>query len=118
MDSHLYGIQGAERECLGRIASGVESLERDKMTSEQASRLVVASLVIVSLTAVLGEVGTGKTPKPRLFIAGGILYLFLGLGSDFAPGVAGPMAVLVAIAVVLNQGPAAFAALSKKLGAK
>jgi hypothetical protein len=87
------------------------------MTSEQASRLVVASLLVVTVTAVFGEVGTGKTPKPRLFIAGGILYLALGLGSDFAPAIAGPMAVLVAIAVLLNQGQGAFGAFAKRLGA-
>jgi len=87
------------------------------MTSEQASRLVVASLVIVSLTAIFGNVGTGKNPKPRLFIAGGIVYLLLGLLSDFAPAVAGPMAVLIAIAVVLNQGQGAFGAFAKRLGA-
>lgn len=87
------------------------------MTSEQASRLVVASLVIVTLTAVFGEVGEGKTPKPRLFLAGGVIYLLLGLLSDFAPAVAGPMAVLIAIAVVLNQGEGAFGAFSRRLGA-
>lgn len=87
------------------------------MSSEQASRLVIASLVVVSLTAVFGQVGTGKTPKPRLFIAGGVVYLILGLLSDFAPGIAGPMAVLIAIAVVLNQGQGAFGAFAKRLGA-
>lgn len=87
------------------------------MTSEQASRLVIASLVIVSVTAIFGDVGTGKTPKPRLFIAGGVLYLMLGLLSDFAPSIAGPMAILVAIAVVLNQGEGAYGAFAKRLGA-
>lgn len=87
------------------------------MTSEQASRLVVASLVVVSLTAVFGEVGEGKTPKPRLFIAGGVMYLMLGLLSDFAPSIAGPLAVLIAIAVVLNQGEGAYGAFAKRLGA-
>lgn len=88
------------------------------MTSEQASRLVIASLIVVSVVSIFGEIGKGKTPAPRLFIAGGALYMMLALLSDFAPQIAGPLAVLITIGVVIQNGEPAIAGFSKRIGGK
>lgn len=86
------------------------------MTSQQASRLVIASLMITVLVTVFAEIKQEKMPEPKVFIAGGAVYLVLGMMSDFAPAVAGPFAILIAIAVVMNQGIGAFDVFSKKIG--
>lgn len=85
------------------------------MTPDQARMFVIGSLIVVSATAVIDSAGRGQTPKPRLFIAGGVVYLVLGLGADFVPQIAGPLAILITITVLLNRR-AAFDALNRRIG--
>lgn len=85
------------------------------MTGVQAQRIVVAAMVVIALVTVIGEAAKGHAPAPRLLIAGALIFVVLALLADFAPQVAGPLAAMVAIAVVLTRGEPAFAAISRRV---
>jgi len=86
------------------------------MTPSDAKKIVVASLILSIAVIVLGKAGKGQVPKPRLFVAGGLVYLMLGFLADFAPAVAAPFAILVALGIFLDRGQGALTTLAKKLG--
>lgn len=86
------------------------------MSPNDAKRIVVASMILSIAIIVLGRAGKGQVPKPRLFIAGGLVYLVLGFLADFAPTVAGPFAILVALGIFLDRGTGALTTLAKKIG--
>lgn len=86
------------------------------MSPADAKRVVVASLILSVAIIVLGKAGKGDVPKPRLFVAGGLVYLVLGFLADFAPQIAAPFAVLVALGVFLDRGTGALTTLARKIG--
>jgi hypothetical protein len=85
------------------------------MTPGDAKRMVIAALIVLIVVSVLAARGV---PKPRTFIAAGAVFLILGFMADFAPRIAGPAAVLVAITTVLTRGDLAFGNLQRKIGGK
>lgn len=88
------------------------------MTSDQAGKLVVASMVVSGVTITLAEVVKEGTPKPRIYIAGAVVYLFLAFLADFSPKVAGPLAILIMVAILLGRGQDAFGGVGKVLPPK
>jgi hypothetical protein len=41
--------------------------------------------------------GNGELPKPRMLIAGALTFSALSMLSDFAPGLAGPLALVIGL---------------------
>lgn len=65
--------------------------------------VTVASTVSASLApASLG--GHGQFPKPRLLIGTGVAYIGLGILGDVAPGIAGPLAIALALTALTYYG--------------
>lgn len=48
--------------------------------------------------------GKGEFPHPRLLIGAGLTYLGLSILAAFAPGIAGPLAVTIAVTAFLYYG--------------
>lgn len=89
------------------------------MTSDQAGKLVIASMVVSGVTITLAEVEKGHAPAPAVYIAGAVVYFVLALAADFQPQIGGPLAALIAVAILFGRGEAAFGGLAKQLkGAK
>lgn len=83
-----------------------------------SKRMVTWSLFATATIVVISKVSKGKFPSPRIFVAVAVLYVILGFAADFAPTVAGPMALLVFLAVLLSEGGSALEAVSKTVNKK
>jgi len=87
------------------------------MNDVQAKRAVVLSLFAAGTVVVLSKAVTEGFPTdPRLYIAGAFIYVLLGFGAEFAPQIAGPLAILVFVSVLLYEGAPLFDGITKALG--
>lgn len=82
-----------------------------------SNKLVTWSLAATAIVILVSRAQRGEWPDPRTFIALGVLYVILGFAAELAPQLAGPMAILVFVAVLLSQGAAAFDGVSAVVGA-
>jgi len=70
------------------------------------NKIVGVSMFATAAIVVVGGASRGEFPGPRQFIALAIVYIVLGFGAEIAPALAGPMAVLVFVAVLMTNGQA------------
>jgi hypothetical protein len=82
-----------------------------------SNKLVTWSLAATGIVILVSRAQRGEWPDPRTFIALAVVYVILGFAAEVAPQLAGPMAVLVFVAVLLTQGSAAFDGISAVVGA-
>lgn len=68
------------------------------------SMLVTVASTVAASAAPADKGGQGSLPSPRLLIGTGLTYFGLGILADAAPGVAGPLAVAIAVTAVTYYG--------------
>lgn len=88
------------------------------MSAEQYRKAVVMALLGTALIVSVDRSFRGNFPKPRLFVALLVTWLFLGFLAEFAPKLAAYFAGLVFIGVLLNNGPYVFRQIEKKINEK
>lgn len=72
------------------------------MASPKAT--VTAAMIGTGLVVVIANAAKGQAPPPRSILGLGVVYLALAGTADFAPGAAGPFAVLVLVGTTLTEG--------------
>jgi hypothetical protein len=83
-----------------------------------AKRIVLLSMTGTGVVVMVEKATKGRFPGTRTLLGLAVLYVILGFISDFAPGVAGPLAVLVFLAVLLTNGGTALEGTSRALNAE
>lgn len=68
------------------------------------SMLVTVASTVAASAAPKDRGGRGELPSPRLLIGTGLTYFGLGILSDAAPGIAGPLSVAIAVTAVTYYG--------------
>lgn len=75
------------------------------MKPVESKKMVTWSLFATGIIVVINKVVREHAfPSPRIFIALAVVYVILGFAADFAPTVAGPLALLVFLAILLSEG--------------
>jgi hypothetical protein len=69
-----------------------------------------ASLIAISLAGA----ARGAFPEPRQFLGVTIVFVILGFGAEFAPGLAIPFAILVLVAIIFARGEEALLGVARK----
>jgi hypothetical protein len=82
-----------------------------------SNKLVTWSLAATGIVILVSRAQRGEWPDPRTFIALAVVYVILGFASEIAPQLAGPMAILVFVAVLMTQGASAFEGVTRVVGA-
>lgn len=75
-----------------------------------ADRVILSSLMVTLASTGAASVlptrygGQGSLPQPKLLVGTGLAFFGLSIMSDFAPGIAGPLAAAVGITAVTYYG--------------
>ena len=83
------------------------------MNDAQARNAVIVGGLVSVGAITLGAVAEGELPKPRRLLAGGVVFVALAALADTQPRLAGPAVGLVTVAVVLANGGAALAGVTR-----
>lgn len=86
------------------------------MNALTAKKMVTFSLAATGAVVVVNRAASGEFPSPRIFIALGVIYVILGFAAEFAPQIAGPMALLVFLAVLFSDGGTALEGIARSIG--
>jgi hypothetical protein len=76
--------------------------------------MVGSYLIIVADKAFVAK----TFPKPRIFVALTLAFVFVGFAAEFAPSLANAFALLIFIALLLSHGVDIFGGAQKSLGGK
>lgn len=82
------------------------------MATRQGKGIVTWALIGTGAVVVFNKASSGEWPSPQIFLALASLFVILGFLSDVAPMIAGPLAVLVFLAVLLSNGGKTFESLA------
>lgn len=83
----------------------------------QERKVVVIALLGTALIVAADRSFRGSFPKPRVFVALLIVWVFLAFLAEFAPKLAAYFAGLVFVGVLVNNGPFVFAQLQRRINA-
>lgn len=79
-----------------------------------ASKAVTVSMLVTGTVVTIDAVSEGSFPTPQVFIALFAIWFVLGILADTIPQMAGPLAVIAALVVVLERGDKVIGAVVKK----
>lgn len=80
-------------------------------------KVVVIALLGSALIVAADRSFRGSFPKPRVFVALLIVWIFLAFLAEFAPKLAAYFAGLVFVGILVNNGPFVFAQLQRRINA-
>ncbi len=75
------------------------------MNQSDAQKVVLASVIVSGAVIVWTDIkATGKaTPKGKTLVSFALLAGVLAVGAEVAPGIAGPFAILIALAISISR---------------
>lgn len=79
-------------------------------------KIVVIALLGSALLVAADRSFRGNFPRPRVFVALVIVWLFLAFTAEFAPKLAAYFAGLVFVAILLDSGPNVFRNIERRIG--
>lgn len=86
-------------------------------TVSQERKVVVIALLGSALIVAADRSFRGGFPKPRVFVALLVVWIFLAFMAEFAPKLAAYFAGLVFVGILVNNGPYVFAQLQRRINA-
>lgn len=75
------------------------------MNPQTARQIVVASVASTVVIVIVSEAAAGHRPDMRTLVGLSFAFLFLSVMADFAPAVAGPLAVVVLLTSLVVPAP-------------
>lgn len=83
----------------------------------QERKVVVIALLGSALLVAADRSFRGSFPKPRVFVALLVVWIFLAFTAEFAPKLAAYFAGLVFVGILVHNGPYVFAQLQRRINA-
>jgi hypothetical protein len=77
-------------------------------------KAVTLSLIVVGVIVTVDELASGRAPKPQTYVGLLAVFLALSLLANAAPGLAGPLALLILAVTILTRGPHVLGRLAKR----